>query len=61
MRKEELSKFYNMRTAEMIYIPVPKRGNMAYVMNKASRRNEMIRAISDKVFDWPDPDNPALR
>ena len=61
VKKEEVSEFYNLRTAEMIYIPVPKRGNMAYVMNKASRRNEMIKAISDKVFDWPDPCNPALR
>ena len=61
MQTEEFNELYNNQTGDYLYICVPKRGNMAYVMRKAARRNEIVGALGDRQFDWPDSRNPGMR
>ncbi len=53
IEKMEYSEFYNSQTGKLIYIPVPKRGNLPYAINKGRRRDEIIDAMSRIAFDEP--------
>lgn len=53
--------FRNRETNEIVYSPVCRRGNRQYALKKARQRDEFLKALDNKVLDYPAGNNPNYR
>lgn len=61
VRDDPMVAFRNMETNEIVYSPVCRRRNRQYARKKARQRDEFLKALDNKVLNYPAGNNPNYR